>query len=107
MNTKMFFTRRNPKTREKNCVSLTLEGQTFPLCKTHFLQDYSLGIQRRFAILPSLPTSLDLSLLSLSDSPHSSQDYSPGIQQRLAILPSLPTSLDLPLLSLKCLHMKV
>ena len=65
-NTSTFFIRRNPAPREKNCVPLTLEGQTFPLCKTHFLQDYSLGIQRRFAILPSLPTSLDLSLLSLS-----------------------------------------
>ena len=64
MNTKMFFTRRNPECREKNCVPLTLEGQTFPLCKTHFLQDYSLGIHERLAILPKLPTSLDLYFLS-------------------------------------------
>ena len=64
MNTKMFFTRRNPECREKNCVPLTLEGQTFLLCKTHFLQDYSLGIHEPLAILSKLPTSLDLYFLS-------------------------------------------
>ncbi len=62
MNTKIFFIHRNPATREKNYVPLTLEGQIFPLCKTHFLQDYSLEIYQRLALLPKLPTSLDLYL---------------------------------------------